>query len=182
MRDINEIISDNLKLFRKQNGYSLDDLAEVTNVSKTMLSQIERKASSPSINTLWKIANGLKVTLSEMTQENSPIIKKTTFDDIEPIISENQKYKIYPYFKFDMKNKFEAHMAILDPGGTVEEQPHGSGSKEYIIVYEGVLTLTLDGEQITLRKDEAISFNANIFYRYANKCDERVKIYRVIHY
>ena len=33
----------------------------MTGVSKTMLSQIERSESMPTISTIWKISNGLKV-------------------------------------------------------------------------------------------------------------------------
>lgn len=45
MKEINDIIAENLKLFRKQNGYSLEYLSVLTEVSKTMLGQIERKES-----------------------------------------------------------------------------------------------------------------------------------------
>ncbi|WP_155730229.1 helix-turn-helix domain-containing protein, partial [Staphylococcus cohnii] len=75
MREINDIIAENLKLYRKQNGYSLEQLSEATGVSKTMLGQIERKISIPSITTLWKIANGLKISFTELTQENGNVIQ-----------------------------------------------------------------------------------------------------------
>ena len=94
MREINDIISENLKLYRKQSGYSLEHLSEITGVSKTMLGQIERKTSIPSITTLWKIANGLKVSFTELTQENSTIIRKVTLDDMQPLMSEDQKCNV----------------------------------------------------------------------------------------
>ncbi|MFQ3860388.1 helix-turn-helix transcriptional regulator [Staphylococcus shinii] len=79
MKEINDIIAENLKLFRKQNGYSLEYLSVLTEVSKTMLGQIERKESIPSITTLWKIANGLKVSFAELTQDNEEFVKKLQF-------------------------------------------------------------------------------------------------------
>ena len=79
MKEINDIIAENLKLYRKQNGYSLEHLSYLTEVSKTMLGQIERKESIPSITTLWKIANGLKVSFTELTQEKDEIIINIKF-------------------------------------------------------------------------------------------------------
>lgn len=182
MREINDIISENLKLYRKQSGYSLEHLSEITGVSKTMLGQIERKTSIPSITTLWKIANGLKVSFTELTQENSTIIRKVTLDDMQPLMSEDQKCKVYPFFKFDIEKKFESYMATIEPEGRMNGSPHGSRAIEYITVYEGTLTLVLDGETFLIHKDEAIQFNANMFHYYANEDDITIRLHIVIHY
>ena len=56
-------IGERLKEIRKTRGLTLDAVSEMTDVSKPMLGQIERGQSSPTINTLWKISNGLKVPL-----------------------------------------------------------------------------------------------------------------------
>lgn len=57
-------IGGRLKEIRKTRGLTLDDVSEMTDVSKPMLGQIERGQSSPTINTLWKISTGLKIPLS----------------------------------------------------------------------------------------------------------------------
>lgn len=43
--------------------------AEVTGISKTMLGQIERCESRLSIATVWKIANGLKLSITALISE-----------------------------------------------------------------------------------------------------------------
>ena len=53
MREIHEIIAENLKKYRKNEGLTLDKVATMTGVSKTMLGQIERLDSIPSISTIW---------------------------------------------------------------------------------------------------------------------------------
>ena len=55
------IIAENLKRIRKENKWSLDTVSDMTGVSKSMLGQIERGESSPTISTLWKIATGLHI-------------------------------------------------------------------------------------------------------------------------
>ena len=63
---LNEIIAMNLKRLRAERGLSLGKLSELSGVSKVMLSQIEKGESSPTINTLWKIANGLQVSYTKL--------------------------------------------------------------------------------------------------------------------
>ena len=47
MEEINLIIAKNLKAFRESKKLSLEKVAELTGVSKTMIGQIERGESSP---------------------------------------------------------------------------------------------------------------------------------------
>ena len=59
--EINTIIGNNLKKIRQEKKLTLDELAGITGVSKGMLSQIEKGTTNPTINTIWKISNGLNV-------------------------------------------------------------------------------------------------------------------------
>ena len=59
MSQIDSSVSENLKLSRKAQNLSLDELSRRSGVSKSMLRQIEIGRSSPTISVLWKIANGL---------------------------------------------------------------------------------------------------------------------------
>lgn len=67
MSDLN--IGKRLKTARQNRNLTLDELAEVTGVSKPMLGQIERGQSSPTVTTLWKIATGMKIPFSSFLQE-----------------------------------------------------------------------------------------------------------------
>ncbi len=62
------VLAENLKTLRANRKLSLDKVAELTGVSKTMLSQIERGESNPTIHTVWKIANGLKISFTAPDQ------------------------------------------------------------------------------------------------------------------
>lgn len=182
MKEINDIIAENLKLYRKQNGYSLEYLSVLTEVSKTMLGQIERKESVPSITTLWKIAEGLKVSFAELTQDNEEFAKKITIQDIQPLSSSEHKYSVYPYFKFDIAKKFESHMVVIEPGGTMNGEPRGSSANEYITVFDGTLTLILGDERVFVKKDESLKFNGNTFHKYLNEHETTMRMNMIIHY
>ncbi|PTG47175.1 DNA-binding protein, partial [Staphylococcus cohnii] len=91
-------------------------------------------------------------------------------------------YKAYPLFKFDIEKKFESYMVVIGVEGQMDGSPHGSNTMEYITVYEGTLTLILDGETFVIHKNEAIKFNGNIFHQYLNQHDEPVYLHMTIHY
>ena len=76
MEDINKNISNNLKLIRKGKGLTLEDLAGISGVSKSMLGEIERGGTNPTILVLWKIAEGLKIPLTKLIEDEieEPII------------------------------------------------------------------------------------------------------------
>ncbi|MGS5040497.1 cupin domain-containing protein [Staphylococcus saprophyticus] len=61
-------------------------------------------------------------------------------------------------------------------------EPHGSGTMEYITVFDGTLTLILADEQFIIKENESIKFNANMFHNYANNHDTTIRINMVIHY
>ncbi|EQG75728.1 helix-turn-helix family protein [Clostridioides difficile DA00165] len=54
---INTVIAKNLNRLRNERNLSLGQLAELSGVSKVMLSQIEKGDSNPTVNTIWKIAS-----------------------------------------------------------------------------------------------------------------------------
>ncbi len=77
--NLNNIIAGNLKRLRNERQLSLSKLSDICGVSKVMLGQIERGESNPTINTIWKIAGGLRVPYTSLIDEpikNDILIKK----------------------------------------------------------------------------------------------------------
>ena len=66
MSQIDRNIAYNLKRIRKSRNMSLDMLAEKTGVSKSMLGQIERGESNPTVATISRIMEGIKVSFEDL--------------------------------------------------------------------------------------------------------------------
>ena len=66
LENIGHIVAENLKRLREERKLSLDAVAKCSGVSKSMLGQIERGVTNPTISTLWKIANGLKISFTSL--------------------------------------------------------------------------------------------------------------------
>ena len=60
-----------LKKARKDQGLSLDAIANISGVSRSMVSQIERGESSPTIATLWNLTRALNVDFAGLLDQSS---------------------------------------------------------------------------------------------------------------
>lgn len=182
MREIHEIIAENLKKYRKNEGLTLDKVATMTGVSKTMLGQIERLDSTPSISTIWKISNGLKLSFTSLIEEQTEDIEVIKKSELHEITMDSDKYKVYPYFSFEQDKQFEIYMVEIKPGGFLESERHTNGATEYLTVYEGELELVVNNQIYYLEKNDSIKFKANCQHSYRNKGNDTTKINMTIHY
>jgi len=173
--DITEVVGHNLKRLRTERNLSLGQLAELSDVSKVMLSQIEKGETNPTINTIWKIANGLKVpytALLEQPKREAAVVKKS---EIDMQSDENGHYRVYCYYENTPVRNFELFQIELDAGHSYTSTGHSEKLQEYILVLEGELTLTVDGKTHVLQPDEAISFAASGHHTYTASGDKTLK-------
>ena len=160
-------ISKNLKRIRTSHGMSLDAAAEQTGVSKSMLYQIEQGEANPSINVLGKIASGLRIEFTELIAsppEDSYLVK---ISDVFPI-KESEKYTVKTCFPYEDNKKIEIYRIDILPGGVYVSGGHGSGTREYITVLEGVLTVDTGREVQDIHPDEIFRFNCEEEHKYIN--------------
>jgi Predicted transcriptional regulators len=166
--EINQIIAENLKRLRNERSLSLGQLSELCLVSKVMLSQIEKGDTNPTINTLWKIANGLKVpytSLLEQPEHDTIVIRRIDTEDME---AEDGYYRIFCYYNNTPNRNFEMFQIEMDEGCCYTSIGHTEKSQEYIMVVEGTLTLTVNDETFLLQPNDSICFDATAKHIYHN--------------
>ncbi|WP_028544032.1 helix-turn-helix domain-containing protein [Paenibacillus taiwanensis] len=171
---ISDRIGKRLRHYRQQLNMTLDDLAELTGVSKPMLGQIERGTSNPTVATLWKIASGLQVPLTAFILEN-PSLKVVRADDQPQFREDNKRFEAHNTYAAPGIS-METFRARLLPGCAYVSEPHGLGVIESITVFSGTLTLEIGPETSTLEKGDAISFSADAGHVYQNNTNEVCEI------
>ncbi|MFV8827339.1 helix-turn-helix domain-containing protein [Alkalihalobacterium sp. APHAB7] len=180
--NLNQIIGKRLKQIRAERGLSLDKLAQLTEVSKPMLGQIERGESNPTVSTLWKIANGLKVPFTTFIEEEKPFIQKVNRKEIEPLIEEKGVVQVYPLFPKEYQKPFEVFSLILQPGCNHQSDPHAYGVEEYIFIENGTMEIKIAEETFTVGEGEGIRFSAHYKHNYINKGEEDAIATMIIYY
>lgn len=67
--NLHRVIGENIRMLRKERNLTLKQMARRTNLSVSLISQIERAESSASISSLYKIASALDVSIRELFGE-----------------------------------------------------------------------------------------------------------------
>jgi transcriptional regulator with XRE-family HTH domain len=160
--------ADNLKKVRESRGLSFDQLSELTGVSKSMLRQIETGKSSPTISTIWKIANGLRISFTALLRKPALKAEVKSFTSGNCLTAEGEKYRLFPLIPFDPQQAFETYYFELDPGTAFPGEPHEGNIQEYLFVTKGTLQLSINGQTFVINENEYIQFEANFPHEY--KC------------
>ena len=172
-------IAATLKAIRKERGWSLDNAAQETGVSKAMLGQIERAESSPTISTLWKIATGFNVPFSLFIAEG-PVEQGS--GPTKALYPKDDKIKILPIFPYDKKLKCEMFFIELLPGCEHISPPHQPTVVEHVLVVEGTMEVFINSEWKLLTKGQGLRFDAGQTHGYRNFSGQSSSIYDIIHY
>lgn len=182
MKDVNKLIGENLRQLREERGYSIGGLSELVQVSKSMLSQIEKGETNPSVGTIWKIANGLRVSFTELLNEDPATYKVVRRTELQGISQEDHMYSIWPYFPYDREKRFEMYTFELEPHSEHYSEAHVRGVEEYFIVNDGCLTLAIGRKKVFLEAGDAITFKADKEHSYVNDSDVIAKGTIVLYY
>ncbi|ATO51521.1 helix-turn-helix domain-containing protein [Brevibacillus laterosporus] len=182
MEEIHLIIAKNLKAFRERKKLSLERVAELTGVSKTMIGQIERGESSPTITTIWKIANGLKISFTSLINNPQPDTKVVLRSESKKLSEDNGKYRVYPYFPFEDERRFEVYSVEIEEGGFLSSDPHREGTEEFLTVFEGELTVRVNNNDYTIRNGDSIRFKADSPHTYHNSGITLTRLSMVLYY
>ncbi|MDR3254816.1 MAG: XRE family transcriptional regulator [Synergistaceae bacterium] len=178
--DITNTIANNLRNIRAERRLTLQDLAEITGVSKSMLGGIERGASSPTITVLWKISTGLNIPISKLIHEKKSdcfLVRETEWR-----ILQNAPNDISLIFEAGQDQNFEVYHIEFQPGAVYKSHSHQKGVIEYTMVYEGAFTIIVGEEPHLLEKGDSFIFNADIIHSYRNDGLIPTKAYSIIHY
>lgn len=175
MSMLDKNIAANLKRIRKAKNMSLDRMAEQTGVSKSMLGQIERGESNPTVSTIGKIIEGIKVPLEELIEEPRPAVSviPKSLAAAEEIQGE---CRIYMYFPYEKHRNFEGYAVEIQPGGVYRAGAKGENTEEYIMVSRGILTIEMEDECYEVAQGDAVHVFAEKERCYENRGTEPLVI------
>ena len=163
-----DTIANNLRNIRENRSLSLDQLSELTGVSKSMLRQIETGKSSPTIATIWKIANGLRVSFTALLRKPDVQAEVRSFREEKPLTAESEHYRLFTLIPFEPQQSFETYYVEIDPGTVFSGEPHEGNVYEYVFVINGKLQISVEGKKFDINENEFLQFQANCPHEY--KC------------
>ena len=156
---MNGIVAGNIRRLRASMKLSLDELAQVSGVSKSMLARIERGEGNPTLSTLWKISNGMQVPFDELIARPSRDFTVVRPGDVQPILEDGGRARNYSIFPDGEGRRFAVYMLELEPGSRWTSEAHPRGTTEFITVFEG--SLQVDAS-IRLHRASVLSRRASV--------------------
>jgi len=152
-----------LKELRTQKHLSLQDLAVRANVSKSMISKIERSDVQPSLDVALRLAAALKITLAEMLRSDQYESPHLIMREHQAVISSDEggwdRRVLSPSFK--AKNIEVVHARLGAHKHVGEALVHPVGSEEYVAVLKGTLKITVGDRSYALRQGDSFFFEAD---------------------
>jgi transcriptional regulator with XRE-family HTH domain len=154
---------------RGRRGLSLDALARVAGVSRSMLSDVERGGKVPTVLVLDRIATGLGTSIARLLGEERTarvVVVRRGEHDVAHDPSGWERVVLSPVLpgvEFELMRT--SIPAKVDAGVF---SPHAAGSREYLAMERGTLRLTLDGTAYTLRAGDSIYYAGDCRHGFAN--------------
>jgi XRE family transcriptional regulator, regulator of sulfur utilization len=134
-----------LASLRQSEGLSLDALARQSGVSKSMLSQIERDKTNPTVAVVWRLAQALGVEVSELLggvrtgQHTINLVPKSQTPSMR---TADGKCELRILGPVELAGRFEWYEITLQPGGALRSEAHPPGSREHLTVLNGLVTIS----------------------------------------
>ncbi len=177
MDQIDKNIAANLKRIRKSKKMSLDILARKTGVSKSMLGQIERGESIPTISTIAKITNGINISFEELLYPPTASVLVIDNDKLPIVRYKEGTYQMHSFFPGEKRGKFEVFELKIEPGGDCESLSEETDNCEYIIIVQGVLTLKTTEGIYEVSAGHAVKIASSGSYCYQNSGGSQLILY-----
>jgi transcriptional regulator with XRE-family HTH domain len=179
--ELGPVVGPNLRRIRTTRGLSLERLARASGVSRAMLGQIELGQSTPTVNTIWKIARALNCQFSALiTNQPAGGAKVLRAAKAKILTSRDGKVSSRALFPCGQPRQAEFYELRLAPLASECAEPHPPGTVENLVVTSGSLEMVVGDIRHTLVAGDAIQFEADVHHEYRNAQSVEAVIYLVI--
>jgi transcriptional regulator with XRE-family HTH domain len=161
-----------LKL-RRSYGLSLAELSVQSGVAKSIISQIERNETNPTLTTIWRLAHALDVSIQSMLEggEDGPFIEHLSRGATPIFVSDDGLCRLAVTGWLKAVDWLQWYDFQADPGGVLESSAHVRGSVECLSVIEGEVEVDVGGAVERVRAGETLRYRCDRPHRLVNRGD-----------
>jgi len=164
-----DAVARNTRRLRTERGWSLDQLASRSGVSKGMLVHVEGARTNPSLGTMCKIAETLGVSLAALVElHEAPTVRVVEPAETVRLWTGLEGSSADLLVGSDERDHIELWRWTLTPGDRHASEAHVDGTREMVHVVDGTLTLEVDGVAHTVAAGGAAVFHADRPHAYGN--------------
>lgn len=161
-------VAGRLRQLREGNGMSMRALARSSGLSANALSMIERGRVSPSVSTLYKLADALGVSITRFFGE------EPTRRDVV-LVRASERTRV-PFVRGvweglggeKFSGRVEPFVLTLDAGGSSGNSEMAHSGHEFVFCLRGHLEYLLQKERLELGAGDTLLFAAHLKHRWRN--------------
>nr|WP_246482063.1 XRE family transcriptional regulator [Methylorubrum zatmanii] len=148
---------------RKSYKLSLSKLAEQSGVPKSLISEIERNETNPTLATIWRLSQALDISIEKALSdsEECPFIEKTSRADTPLLVSEDGKVRLAITGWVKTIEWLQWYEVAAHPGGMLVSEPHRQGSVESLSVREGTFEVEVDASTEVVAAGETLRYRCD---------------------
>jgi transcriptional regulator with XRE-family HTH domain len=174
-----------LRAIRTSKGLSLQRVANLTELSKSFVSQVESGAANPSMASLKRIANGLGISLVDLFDSESngeaaapeivPDSSGTQTNgatDVKVVRQNRRKTLAWPgstaktyLLTPDLRRQLEVTLNVYQPGDESGAEGMIHAGEEFGLILEGCLEVTVGGHIFRLEEGDTVTYPSHIPHR-----------------
>ncbi|MGV6876118.1 helix-turn-helix domain-containing protein [Pseudochelatococcus sp. B33] len=148
---------------RKAYNLSLSELAEQSGVAKSIISQIERNETNPTLATIWRLSQALDVSIDRVlaADTDEPFIEKISRPDTPILVSDDGRMRLAIIGWIKTVEWLQWYDVYSEPGGVLDSDAHQRGSVESLSVIEGAFEVEIAGTVHEARAGESLRYRCD---------------------
>ena len=182
---INENLGKRVRKLRADRGWSLEELANASGVSRSMLSEIEREKANPTLTVTFRIARAFGLTLQELIESaeaSASKIQVIRANDRNQVYRSDKQCEIRTLSPLNLEKDVEFYEVSLKQGGALRSQPHFEGTREFLTVEEGSVRIESDMDNDELTKGDSGTYRADVPHAIVNTGKGDALVFLVVIY
>ena len=166
------MLGEKIRNTRKNKGLKLGELAEITDLSSSYISQLERGLIEPSLTSLRKISNALNIPiylLMDDISKDSPVVKR---EERVKMFFPNSSVSYELMTSIENGEKHGASMLVarfsIRPKSAELDEFSIHDAEEVLILAKGTIEVTMGNDVYVLNPGDTIYIMSNIPHKITN--------------
>jgi transcriptional regulator with XRE-family HTH domain len=159
-----------VRQLRTARRWSLESLANASGVSRSMLSQIEREQANPTLAVTLRIARAFGLSLGELLEMPgaATTVNVIRAEDHTYHYRSDQDCRIRTLSPLNLEKDVEFYEIRLQPGGALRSAAHFAGTREFVTVQKGRISVESAGDTEELNAGDSASYRADVPHALTN--------------
>lgn len=159
-----------IQRLRKAYNMSLGDLSEQSGVAKSIISQIERNETNPTLSTVYRLSRALDTTIDEVlrTEGTQVFLEHQSRSGVPMLESQDGLCRLAIAGPLNLVEQVQWYDFRAKPRGVLESDPHPLGTVEHLYMLSGEVVVTSGEETRRIKSGETLRFRGDLPHRIEN--------------